>query len=260
MPAVNFVAIVFLSALGAYLAWRRGQSPWWGFVLPLGANLGVSLLHDFTDVLSTAAVFTLLAAWIVEARWYWIAGAALLAVFCREQNLAWVGLIALAAPFRGRFRTAGAIVGVLTLWVAWVALLRLAYGSWPFITDSGQFEAPFAGMWYRWKHLGGNLGFSRRLAIIHAASMIHLLALLGAALVLAWRQRSGVLAAATLGGVALAILAGHNIYMDFWSYTRVFAWVPLCIWLCGMQTGRLWAFYSLLPGFLWSGVAALNYV
>jgi hypothetical protein len=260
MPAVNFLAIVALSALGAILALRRGQSPWWGFVLPLGANLGVSLLHDFTDVLSTAAVFALLAAWVFEARWHWIALAALLAVFSREQNLALVGLVALAAPYRGRLRTAGAVAGVLALWTAWVILLRCAYGSWPFLADSGQFEMPFAGMWFRWRHLGGNQGFSRRLAIIHAASLIHLLVLLAVALVLAWRQRNRVLAAATLGGVALAVLAGHNIYMDFWSYTRVFAWVPLCIWLSGLQMGRTWTLYCLSPGFFWSGVAALNYV
>jgi hypothetical protein len=260
MPAVNFVAIVALAALGAGLALRYGRSPWWGFVLPLGANLGISLLHDFTDVLSTAAVFALLAAWLVGARWHWIALAALLALFSREQNLALVGLVALAAPFRGRLRTAGAIAGVLALWASWVCLLRAWYGCWPFITDAGQFEAPFAGMWYRWNHLGGNWGFSRRLAIIHAASLIHLLILLGVAVVLAWRQRNGVLALTTLGGVALAVLAGHNIYMDFWSYNRVFAWVPLGIWLAGVQTGQTWTLYCLAPGFLWSGVAALNYV
>jgi hypothetical protein len=260
MPAVNFLAIVSLAALGAWLAVRQGRSPWWGFVLPLGANLGLTLLHNFTDGVSTVAVFALLAAWLSGARWHWIALAALLAIFSREQNLAVVGLIALAAPFRGRLRTAGAVAGVLALWGGWVCLLRLWYGCWPFITDSGQFEAPFAGMWYRWSHLGGNEGFSRRLAIIHAASMIHLLFLLGVAFVLAWRQRNRVLALAMLGGVTLAIFAGHNIYMDFWSYNRVFVWVPLGIWLGGLQTGQTWSLYCLCPGFLWSGVAALNYV
>jgi len=47
MPAVNFTAIVVLSALGAFLALRCGQNPWWGFVLPLGANLGISLPGTF---------------------------------------------------------------------------------------------------------------------------------------------------------------------------------------------------------------------
>lgn len=261
MPAVNFVAIVILAALGAALAERYGRSPWWGFVLPLGANLGLSLLHDFTDVLSTVAVFALLASWLLQARWPWIALAALLAVFCREQNLAIVGLIALAAPLRGRLRTTAAIAAVLALWAGWVCLLRMLYGSWPFITGSGQLERPFAGVWFRLAHLGGNHGFSRRLAIIHAISIAHLMLLLAVALVLAWRQRRNtVLAVATLGGVALAILAGHNIYMDFWSYLRVFAWVPVCIWLGGVQTGQTWPLYCLAPGFLWSGVAALNYV
>jgi hypothetical protein len=260
MPAVNFLAIVAVSALGSFLALRHGQSPWWGFFLPLGANLGLSLLHDFTDVISTAAVFALLAAWLFGARWHWIALAALLALFSREQNLALVGLVALAAPFRGRLRTAAAVAGVLGLWGVWVVLLRWEYGYWPFLTDSGQFEMPFAGMWYRWSHLGGNQGFSRRLAIIHAASLIHLMVLLGVALVLAWRQRNRVLAVAMVGGVALAVLAGHNIYMDFWSYNRVFAWVPLGVWLGGLQTGQRWSLGCLAPGFLWSGVAALNYV
>lgn len=260
MPAVNFLAIVVLSALGAFLALRYGQSAWWGFFLPLGANLGLSLLHDFTDVISTMAVFALLAAWLIDARWHWIALAALLAVFSREQNLALVGLVALAALLRYRLRTAAALVGVLVLWGMWVLLLCGWYGRWPFLTDSGQFEMPFAGMGYRWSHLGGNHGFSRRLAILHAASLIHLTVLLAVALVLAWEQRNRVLAAAMLGGVALAVLAGHNIYMDFWSYNRVFSWVPLGIWLAGLQTGQRWSLICLAPGFLWSGVAALNYV
>ena len=98
------------------------------------------------------------------------------------------------------------------------------------------------------------------MAIIHAASLIHLIVLLGVALVLAWRQRNWVLAMAMLGGVALAVLAGHNIYMDFWSYNRVFVWVPLGVWLGGLQTGQRWSLCCLAPGFLWSGVAALNYV
>jgi hypothetical protein len=90
--------------------------------------------------------------------------------------------------------------------------------------------------------------------------LIHLTVLLGVALVLAWRQRNRVLAVAMVGGVALAVLAGHNIYMDFWSYNRVFAWVPLGVWLGGLQTGQRWSLCCLAPGFLWSGVAALNYV
>jgi hypothetical protein len=53
---------------------------------------------------------------------------------------------------------------------------------------------------------------------------------------------------------------GHNTYVDFWSYLRVFAWVPLGIWLGGLQTGQTWALYCLCPGFVWSAVAALNYV
>lgn len=258
MPAVNFLAIVILSALGAWLAMRHGQSPWWGFVLPLGANLGIPLLHNFTDAVSTMAVFALLTAWLIDARWYWIAVAAFLAIFSREQNLAVVGLIGLAASCRGRWRTAAGIAAVLGIWTAWVCGLRISYGSWPYLND--QLEWPFAGIWFRWRYIGGNWGFSRRLAIIHAASMIHLLLLVGVAFVLAWRQRNRVLAVAMLGGVALAILAGHNIYMDFWSYTRVFAWVPLGIWLSGMQMGQTWPLYCLCPGFLWSSVAALNYV
>lgn len=258
MPTVNFFAIVILSALGAWLAARHGQSPWWGFVLPLGANLGIPLLHNFTDAVSTMAVFALLAAWLIDARWCWIALAAFLAVFSREQNLAVVGLVALAATCRGRWRTVAAVAAVLATWAAWVCWLRAKYGSWPYLND--QLEWPFAGMWFRWRHVGGNWGFSRRLAIIHAASMIHLMLLVGVAFVLAWRQRNRVLALAMLGGVALAILAGHNIYMDFWSYTRVFAWVPLGIWLASIQMGQSWSLYCLCPGILWSSVAALNYV
>jgi hypothetical protein len=200
MPAINWALIVALSGLGSWLALRHGRSPWWGFLLPLGANLGLSLLHNFTDVLSTAAVFALLAAWLVGARWHWLALAALVALFSREQNLAVICVIALAAAFQGRRRTAASLVGVMGLWLGWVCLLRLVYGTWPLLTESGQFEMPFAGMCYRWAHLGGNQHFSRRLAVIHAASMVHLILLLVVALVLAYRLRKGVLAVVILGG------------------------------------------------------------
>ncbi len=229
--------------------------------MPLGANLGLSLLHNFTDIVSTAGGVRPAGRLVIRCPLVLDRPGGSAGLFSREQNLAVVGLVALAAPFRGRLRTgvsrrrrAGASGAAGCVCCVW------EYGYWPFITDSGQFEMPFAGMWYRWSHLGGNDGFSRRLAIIHAASMIHLLFLLGVAFVLAWRQRNRVLALAMLGGVALAVLAGHNIYMDFWSYNRVFVWVPLGIWLGGLQTGQTWSLCCLAPGFLWSGVAALNYV
>jgi hypothetical protein len=56
--------------------------------------------------------------------------------------------------------------------------------------------------------------------------------------------------------VAFALVGGPMIYQDFWSYLRVFVWVPLGIWLAAVRGGLTWPAWLLLPGLAWGLVAA----
>jgi len=256
MPAVNLAVIALQAGLAAWFARRLGRSPWWGLLLPIGTNASLALLHHFTDALSTLAVFGLLVAWLLGGSGIWLAGWAAMALFSREQNLLVVVVVLAAAWFTGRRPAAWGMLAVLGLWAGWVGWLRWLYGCWPFLPSAEAFGWPLGGMCWRCQHLGGVGWFSWRLVIIHSASLLHLGALLGAAVWLAGRERSGVVALTTLAGVILALVGGPAIYQDFWSYLRVFVWVPLGIWLAAVRGGQTWPAWLLLPGLAWSLVAA----
>jgi hypothetical protein len=260
MPAVNLLAVAALAALGARLALVHGRSAWWGFALPLGVNAGISLTHNFTDCVSSLAVFGLLAAWLRGEGWPATTLWAVAAVFAREQNVAVVGLVGLAALWKGRLAVAAGAALAGALWIGWVAVLWGAYGGLPFLSDGSNLNYPLAGVLYRLRHLGDTgQRTSVRLGMIHLLSTLYLLALLGAGLwALHWRLARTV-ALLLAGGVALALLGGPGIYIDFSSYLRVYAWVPIGLWLAGLTAGRPGTLALLAPGLLWSLVAALRY-
>jgi hypothetical protein len=260
MPAVNLLALAGLAGVGTWFAVRHGRSPWWGFALPLALNAGMPALHNLTDPLSTLAVFGLLAAWLAGADARVLTACAAAALLGREQNLAVVLILLAASVYKRRYPVTAGLLASLVLWLSWVGVLRSWYGSWPFIGPQGNFDLPFAGMEYRWTHPGGNDHFSRRLSVILVASMIHLTFEIGLAFYLVpwWRDRAVTLC--MLAGVGLAFVAGTSIYCDFWSYTRVFVWLPMGIWLLGLRGRMSWPQVSLSPAFLWTLVAALRYV
>src|ERR1700736_577194 len=139
------------------------------------------------------------------------------------------------------------MTAVLLLWGGWVVVLRAAYGIWPFLHGQGNFALPLTGMLYRWNHLGGNDSFSRRLAIIISLSMLHLLLQIALAGYLATRRGNAVVKVCMSAGLGLALVGGTYIYGDFWSYTRVFAWLPQGIWLCALQNRQSWPLLLLSP-------------
>ena len=59
---------------------------------------------------------------------------------------------------------------------------------------------------------------------------------------------------------ALILFAGPVIFCDFWSYTRIFFWLPLAIWMIGLRRGLTWPAWCLLPAALWPLAGALRYV
>jgi hypothetical protein len=260
MPCVNLLALGGITALGAWLAAAHGRSPWWGVALPASLNAALPAMHNLTDPIAMLAVAALLAVWLARGPAWLIALTAAAAVFAREQNLAVVGILGLAGLWRGRTpATCGLAVSVLA-WVAWVGVLRATYGTWPFLDGAGNFGPPLEGMLFRWEHPGGNDGFSRRLSIFFVAAMVHLTLQLALAGYLTLRRPLGAVTGCMLAGAGLALVAGTSIYGDFWSFTRVFVWLPLGIWLIGLRGPANWPLLALLPAVLWPIAGALRYV
>jgi hypothetical protein len=255
MPAVNLAAIFGLAWLGGWLAVRHGLSGWWGLTLPLAVNAGLPALRDLTDPLATLAVCALLAAWLCEGPWWSLLLTAAAALLGRELNLAIVLLLLGDAVVRRQPGRAAALAGGCVTWLAWVVALRLHAGVWPFLSPGNHtFDAPFAGMWFRWTHLGT----SPLRAMLHALRMLHLTLMIGMAGFLVTRRVDRVLAGVILSGVVLAIVSGSGIYEDAWSYTRVFAWLPLGLWLASVRCGWRGPLWLLLPAALWPLCAMLQ--
>lgn len=250
LPLINLAAIAGLAWLGVRLARHYGVNVWWGFVLPLAVNDGMPLLRDLTDPLATFTICGLLASWLLGGRWYHLALWAAAALFSREQNVAVVLVVGTAAIATGRYRTAAGLAAAVALWGVWLALLHAGYGQWPVLPRSDYFfGVPFQGMWFRWTNLG--FSGSRVSAALHFCRMMLLTFHCGLALYLAARTPDRVVSLLALGGVALAVLTGMASYEDAWSYTRVFVWIPLAVWLAGVRLRLSRPMWFLVPVVLW---------
>lgn len=250
LPLINLASITGLAWLGVRLAQHYGVHVWWGFVLPLAVNDGMPLLRDLTDPLATFTVCGLLASWLMGGRWHHLALWAAAALFAREQNAAVVLVVWAAAFAMARYRTAAALAAVLALWGGWVVRLHAGYGAWPVLPRSDYFfGVPFGGMWFRWTNLG--FSGSRVSAGLHFCRMVLLTLHCGLAVYLAARTPDRVVALVALGGVALAVLTGMASYEDAWSYTRVFVWIPLAVWLAGARLQLSRPMWLLVPVVFW---------
>jgi hypothetical protein len=259
MPALNLLAIAALAGLGAWLARSQGASGWWGFVLPLAVNAAIPALRNLTDCLSTLAILGLLTAWLYRCSPLALAVWTLLALFNREQNAAVVGLVLVGSVLAGQRRQASGVAAAAGLWVVWVAILRITYGTWPFLPSGGNFAPPFGGLADGFRHLS-TTPYPRRMSLLLWGSLLHTVLLLAAAGWCALRVQSRGLAVFILGGVVLALLGGHNLYIDLYSYRRVLVWHTLGVWFHGVQTGNRWAGTLLASAGVWSVAPALGYV
>jgi hypothetical protein len=259
MPTVNLAAIAGLAWLAAAFAVRNGMSPGWGIVLPLAVNACIPALRDLTDLVSTLAVFGLVVGWLTNSSWWSLTLWAAAAVFSREQNVA-VLLMVMGAALVSRRPAVAAGMGVAVLsWLAWVCALRGIYGIWPFLPTQGNFATPLSGLIYGWTHLGG-FRDSRRLAILNASSLAHLVLQMGLAIYILKRMGLGVISGLLLLGLLLVIMAGPEICNDLMSYRRVLVWLPLGIWLGSIQCRQSWPMILLTPAVLWSLAAVLRFV
>ena len=263
MPAVNLLAVAGLAGLGAAWALRCGQSAWWGVLLPVGLNAGISLIHNFTDCFSSLAVVALLAAWLAGGRAWLIALLAAAALFSREQNAFVVVVVAAFALARGRRYAALGAAAALVAWAGWVGLLWATYGHPPWVTGDQNIAFPFRGVVFRVWHLGdvGDLGqrFSTRLALVQGLGLLYLLLTLGLAV---WMLRwpvGGEVRVLAAGGVLLAVVTGVGPYSDFASYLRVFAWVPIALYFGSLAAGRCWPLRLMAPALLCSLGATLRW-
>jgi hypothetical protein len=272
MPLVNVLAIAALAALGALVARGHGLSPWWGALLPFAVNAAMPALRNLTDVLSTLTVAALLVAWLRRWPWWMLALCAAGALFSREQNVVVVLLVlafAVGQAFQPDFAVGQAfqpdsrnkkvrlesltyerakpllisgLVAALLIWSIWLCVLRVLYGSWSLLPAGGNMGPPLAGMFYRWTHLAAE---SRGFAIFHLVCMLTLTLQLGLALWLLRTPGDRLIQLVALAGAGLAIVGGMALYDDNWSYTRVFAWLPLGVWLGCVQARWRWPLVAL---------------
>jgi hypothetical protein len=248
LPTINLLAIVSLSWLGARLAVHFDRSAWWGVLLPLVLNTGMSALRNLTDPLATVMACGLLTAWLLRWPVWQLAAWAFAAALSREQNVLIISIVLFEAlRARCRSRAVGLVVALL-LGVGWVITLKAIYGARPLV--SGYISPPFAGMWYRWTHLEGLSGAVSR--AIHVAGMLLLSFQVGLSIALVYFRANRLSVLIALVGAALAISGGTGIYLNGWSYSRVFLWMPLGIWLWSLESGRRWPALLLTSAALWS--------
>jgi hypothetical protein len=257
LPLVNLAAVAGLAWLGALVAARQRFSPWWGVLLPLAVNAGTAALRDLTDVVSTFTLAALFVGWLFRRPWWQLALAGGAAVFSREQNAAALAIVFVCAAWERRWLTCVGLAAALALWVGWVAWLAQTYQESPFLTASaGNFTpVPFSGWYHAWTHLGPDFKHGLRTALCL------LLLVFQTALALDLLRRREVEPAvrlAVLFGLGLMLIGGHAIYEDVWSFGRVYANLPLAVWLGCVQARRLWALPPLSAYLLvqWGTVAA----
>jgi hypothetical protein len=68
---------------------------------------------------------------------------------------------------------------------------------------------------------------------------------LGLAVWLWWTPGDRLIRLVALAGAGLALVGGLALYGDNWSYTRVFAWLPLGVWLTCVQLRWRWPLVAL---------------
>jgi hypothetical protein len=236
LPLVNLLAVGGLAWLGALAAHDGGLSPWWGLLLPVAVNALQPAFRDLTDAVSTCCVAALLVAWLRGAGPPLLFVAAAAALFCRETNVLAVAAVGVAALRRRRWGAAAALTAAGLCWGSWFVHVWRLYGEVPLLPGAGNLAPPLAGLAYAAAHLGAADGWSL------AANVVSILALLIQFALLAWaawrlRPETAVLLAG-LAFAGLALCGGVAIYEDRWSYLRVYAALPLAVWLACARAGR----------------------
>jgi hypothetical protein len=254
MPIINLLACLATCYILISLSIHYRRPAWWGVIAAFGLNSGMAMLRDLTDPLATLMLVGLLASRLRDQR-IWIGAIwAMLAVFCREQNAAAVGVLILMELKHRRWLGAIALSISLIALAAWIVALGNIYGHSPFV--AGNLSYPFQGIIWRIQKTmeKGSLLTSA----IHAVGLSAIVALIIGGMLALIQDRRFVSSWLILGGLVLTVCGSDYIYGSVWSYHRVFTYLPLGLALWSLDTGRRWPLWVMLPGILWPILAVVQ--
>ena len=238
LPFINFLAIGGMAYLGAVMARNYGLSPWWGALLPVVVNAYMLALRNLTDPLSILCALTLMVGW--QRRWpVWaMALCGLAALFCRETNLLVLGVILLIAAAARRWSLVAAMVGCVAVWGLWVVVVFQLYGQWPFLPRGGNLGLPLVGVIEHFQSRVPTIeSLALRFSHFLAIGFLLVQALLGVYLLL--KEGEPAVKLLLAGGLLLSLCGGAAVYASPWSMLRVFALIPLAVWLLSIQSRRI---------------------
>jgi hypothetical protein len=251
MPALNLAAVAGLAWVGVRLAVAHGLSPWWGLGLPLAVNDGMGALRNLTEPLSALALAGMLVGLMLRSGGGVIVLCAAAAVFTRQQNALIVAAVAAGAWWSGRRGLAAGLAAVLGLLGVWALALSAAYPGAPLLpSDGGMFGWPLEGFLGRCRDVPRLSGLRNQ--AMDTLRLLHLAVQVGLAAYLLTRPCDVNVKATMLAGALLAVSAGSTNYADPWAFLRLFAWLPLGVWLAAAQLRRRWCLVALLPAGIWS--------
>jgi hypothetical protein len=149
LVALTILSCGGASAVAAYLLWQRGRSQWWALIVPVA---GFETLTEATpELFSLALVGAGVVLWQRGRR---VPAVAVLSIaaLTRETMLLAVGAIALwelahgAGELRTRVRRIVPLVIPFAAYLAWIVVLRLRLGNWPFNRSHDRLSAPGVGL------------------------------------------------------------------------------------------------------------------
>jgi hypothetical protein len=149
--AVNFLAITLTALLVTLMSVAAGVSRWLGAAAGLFCGETLAFLRDLNDPLGV--LWVVLAVYLARKGRPLVAALAVAAaLLTREQLLFTLPFLALPLVAERRWKTlALSAVIALAPFVAWQSVLRVLYGSWPFISGDTHAAAlvpiPFGGLW-----------------------------------------------------------------------------------------------------------------
>jgi hypothetical protein len=180
---VNFLAIVATTVLVSLLCVELGASRWLGAAAGLYCGETLAFLRDLTDPFGV--LWIVVAVYCLRKQRPLLGGLAVAAaLLSREQLIFYVPFLAIPLVAQRRWRTLAQSASLaLAPFLAWQALLRALYGSWPLLSDSGAASLvpfPFAGLWQE-RHTGD-------FKLVVAAVAVPLVAAVVVAVLALWRR------------------------------------------------------------------------
>jgi len=235
-----------LAALAVYLVARwladDGHSPWWAYLLAVGAGMATSVLRTTPDPGALALV--LLALWLHrDGRFPLALVTACAAVMARETSYLVAVAIAIAEARQRRFVRAAAFlllpVALFSLWQ--LNLMRLFHGS--FMEGGGNFSVPFIWLGHK---VASAFGAAHGVRWAEVVGLLAILASCVATLLPLTRPSS--LSAPELTLVlfgVMGIFLSYAVYVEVWAYSRVLIVVPFLALLVAERQDRAWRRWAL---------------